>query len=110
MTPIEQARQIYIADPLCERDFDADLAFYKRHGYVFDTPELFMMGAQRGNAWRIHVAAGQCGLHKFLELMPYELPFVEWHRRGDRFRRYSIETIRRKLNHGLHTSRSTPAA
>jgi hypothetical protein len=42
MTPVERAAAVYEREP-CARAFVADLELHLLHGYVFNTPEWFMM-------------------------------------------------------------------
>lgn len=42
-TPFEDAVAVYDREP-CARSFDEDLRLHLRHGFVFSTPEFFVMG------------------------------------------------------------------
>lgn len=100
MTPIEQAKMVYLNDPECNRVFEADLAEYLKNGYVWSSPTEFIMARPTHDAWFVHLAAGKGALRRFLDLMPFELPFLEWERKGKCFRRWSLERVRRKFTNG----------
>jgi|GEM_PF-1336530 len=91
MTPVEQAKALLGADWL------EALEAHLLHGFVFSTPEAFLMGRPvpraaeirdpwqtwpraECDAWFVWVGVGRAvGL---LSLMPYPLPWIGWHRVG----------------------------
>ena len=99
MPPILRAASVYELEE-CARSFKEDLALHLLYGYVFSTPDLFMMGRavdknapeeeikdpafvfERPNAWLVHLAAGGDGPLSFLEHEPYCLPFIGWEKRN----------------------------
>lgn len=105
MTPIEQLAALYDSQET-ERSLESDIELFLYNGYVISTPRYIVMGKEivRGladdlvrdpaytcrhescNAWYVYAYAGS---HlDFLSFMPYELPFVAWHRRHARVARY----------------------
>jgi hypothetical protein len=77
--------------------FREELEAHLWHGFVFSTPEAFLMGrpvpkgaqifdvwqtwsAAECNAWFIWLAVGTAG--RLLSFMPYELPWLGWVRQG----------------------------
>src|SRR5687768_819338 len=96
MTPAEKAAEV------CKGyggDFRDEVEAFMLTGYVFSTPELFVMGKpvpkgakivspwgswplESCDAWYIWLAVSSRGLLPLLELMPFPLPFVGFHREG----------------------------
>lgn len=109
MTPIEQAKMVYLNDPECTRVFEEDLGECLRHGYVFSTPRYFVMGYPTKDAWFVWMAVGVGALKQLMQLIPYELPYIVFHRRGNRLRQYSLADFRRKI-YGEHHSSGAAAA
>jgi hypothetical protein len=90
MKPIEQAKAHYLVHNL---DFEQDLGWYLLNGYVFNTPDQFLMfkpiDSSLGekswfpanpDAWYVHYAAGKHSLFWFINKAPYELPKIAWMR------------------------------
>ena len=95
MTQVEVAAAVYQHEA-CPRSFQEDLEAHLLNGYVFSTPEFFVMGRvvdsaaapaeivnpwvsfRHGDAWLIYLLAGSIG--KALERLPYELPRIGWER------------------------------
>jgi hypothetical protein len=112
MTPYEEAQGVYQKE-VCARDFRTDLHLHLIHGYVFSTPEGFIMGrpVYRGgryeeitnpafrfplpDAWLVYLAAGD-GLRVFFQYEPYELPWIGWER-NNKLRFYRTEQIKRRI-------------
>lgn len=101
-------------------NFEQDLGFYLCHGYVFCTPDRFLLAkpvrSSIGEAdwspddpdcWYVHYAAGHGALQWFMRQTPYPLPFIGWMRnkgKNDRFRTYPTNLLCAKLgvkDHGL---------
>jgi len=104
MSAVERWAAGYAPGP---RTFRSDLEAHLLHGYVWSTPEWFVMARpvasdgdhdQIKDAWHVfdpfdcwHIFAyanttphNLRGLvEKFLRLMPYELPLVSWEREKD---------------------------
>lgn len=80
-----------------ERDFFADLADHHCTGAVYSLPNLFAMAKsvvlEDGRvAWYVSAAVGDLGA--LLELLPWQLPFIAFSRRGGATRVYSFERFR----------------
>lgn len=98
MTPAEQAAA------LCRErgaSFREELEAHLLRGWVFSTPEAFLMGravarsadvtdlatiypAAECNAWFVWLAVGRWP--RLLSFMPYALPWIGWHRQGRAWR------------------------
>jgi hypothetical protein len=110
MTPIDQARRVYRLEP-CARTFDQDLSWHLDHGFVFSTPEFFVMGrpvnsgakpeiivglnrfpATVCDAWHVYLMAGD--MSKAWGILPWELPLVTIERRNV-LKVYRLDSIRR---------------
>jgi len=116
MSPVERWAAGYA--PGHPRTFKSDLEAHLLHGYVFSTPEWFIMGRavhaqadpelikdpwhvfprEEHDCWLIFAYANLSrhnfiGLvEKFLRVMPYALPLVAWERERDyRLRFYPIK-------------------
>lgn len=93
MTAIQQAAELYAKNG---QVLASDLTMYLKHGYVDVSPDRLILfrpySREKGvehwledfgqaDAWFIGLAVGGGGcLKKFLQLMPYYLPFVSWRR------------------------------
>jgi hypothetical protein len=109
----EQLTELYLRSGYPKGALQEDLEYYLRNGYVFATPEYFIMGRQIHGGWYIHAAVGVGALEGFLHLMPHYLPYVGWERRGSgKVKWYPTEQLTRKLlKHEISKSTSTnPAA
>lgn len=91
MPPVEQAKAVYDRE-WCARPFEEDLRLHLLNGYVFSTPEVFVMGrpvdsAARPalivdpsvrfddpDAWLVYLLAGN--LREALRFIPYPLPKI----------------------------------
>lgn len=97
MTPVEKAAELCAARG---GDFKEELEAHLLHGFVFSTPDLFLMGrtVPRGvdvsdlwqtwpkaecDAWFVWVGVGDA--HALLALMPFPLPWIGWQRQGRRW-------------------------
>jgi hypothetical protein len=111
--PYEAAREIYFKES-CPRTFAEDLGYHLHNGYVFSTPDFFLMGRPvcigatyeeitdpihifpEHDAWFIYLAAGKGYLRNFLKLEPYALPYFGWER-SNKIRFYPRERILRHV-------------
>jgi hypothetical protein len=95
--PAEIAAGVYQREP-CARSFREDLEAHLRNGYVFSTPEYFVMGRvvsssappeeivdpwirfaeADADAWLIYLLAGD--VRKAFEVLPHPLPRIGWER------------------------------
>lgn len=97
MNQIARAARVFIEEPSAV-DFQDVLASHLLYGYVYSTPESFIMARpvninalheeildpnadfDSPNAWFIYAAAGT--LESFLAIEPYPLPFFGWEKRN----------------------------
>lgn len=99
MTPVEAAARVYEQEP-CARSFREDLEAHLLNGYVFSTPDLFMMGRavirdadpalivnpwhvfprEACDCWLIYLVAGDMG--RCFSFAPAELPWLCWERKN----------------------------
>lgn len=111
MSPFEKAARVYIKEP-CARPLGEDLEHHLLNGYVFNTPDVFLMARRvnscwddseikspwrvdpDGDTWHVWLAGGD--LHKGLHLIPYSLPWLSWER-GNRVRFRPYSTVIRRI-------------
>ncbi len=112
MTPVEIAADLYRKIPF-DRTFREDMEAYLIKGYVFNTPELFLMARpvsslapieeiadpyrafNRGeqDTWLVYLCAGSMvSVKKYLTDPPYALPKVAW-ARHHRLRFYRTDSL-----------------
>lgn len=126
LTPYEQAAQVYQQEP-CARPFVEDLEAHLFNGYVFNTPDLFVMGravdssaeravivnpwhtfdAEQCDAWLVYLAAGD--LRKLIELFPYPLPKIGFER-INKMRFYRFREFTARIQRLCTTTKTSPAA
>jgi hypothetical protein len=113
MSPYERIKQLYDDKP--EQDsFDHYVAMHMRTGFVFSTPEFFIMGTPRikdslqgdchdasqpPDTWFIFAMAGDTS--KAWSILPYELPYIAWERdrpHGKELHIYPTARIRAMCN------------
>lgn len=98
MSIYDQIQDLYTKTGWKKGTFEKDLTWYLQHGYVFATPEYFIMGVAISGGWYVHAAVGVGALEGFLRLMPYYLPYVGWERRGSgKVRWYPTEKLKQRL-------------
>lgn len=105
MTAAETVRGLYQS----AEAFRDDLAAHLVNGYVFSTPEDFVMARpvnlsaphvaivnpwhsfehEDPNAWLVYAAAGS--RQNVLAFLPYPLEYLAWHRRGGPLRVYKLD-------------------
>jgi hypothetical protein len=78
-------------------DFQKDVRFFLKNGYVFAGPEFFLMGRRVRNSWFVQMAAGKNVMQVFMKLMPYRLPYIQWYRfhKDRKLRCYKTEDLER---------------
>lgn len=117
MSALNKVRMLYTADS--PRTFEEDLSAHLHHGYVYSTPEYFLMGRPvwsgapqeaindvwcafapcDWDAWYVYAFAlrddqGLCGLvKKLLTHMPFYLPLLAWERSGEPLKFFSTEQL-----------------
>jgi hypothetical protein len=92
-------------------DFDRELSAHLLTGYVFSSPEAFIMGravdgsaagclqadpfhvfpAESCDTWLVWLAAGD--LARMAEWVPYRLPWIAWARRDGPLRRFRFDRV-----------------
>lgn len=95
MSILVKAKELY---DQCGIDMNADIAAYAAHGYVFITPDSFLLGkavnskseippqdqwnVENPDAWYVHMAVGGvvAGVKEFISRIPHPLPLVGWSR------------------------------
>lgn len=110
-TPVELAAEVYEREE-CARTFREDLEAHLLSGYVFSTPELFLMArgvrhdAPRGwivnpwhvfpdaeqDGWLVYLAAGR--VNSFFTFMPRPMKFIGWER-GNVLRFFPAKQVQR---------------
>ena len=106
-SPYEIAKCVYENEP-CARTFMEDLQLHLAHGYVFNTPRLFLMGrpvSRDGDTcdivcpvvcysvpdcWMVYLAAGD--ISEFFKFEPFELQWFCWER-NNKLRFYRRERL-----------------
>lgn len=116
MTPIEEILALYTQYPQ-PQTFEEDLAAYLRTGYVFSTPEVFLMGRaidknstaelianpwhafprEEQNCWLVFAASRiESNIFKskqFLQFVPYYLSWLAFQRRGKALKFYETPKL-----------------
>lgn len=117
MSALNKVRLLYTADS--PRTFEEDLTAHLHHGYVYSTPEYFLMGRpvcseapqelindvwcafdpHDWDAWYVYAFAlsrerGLQGLvKKLLTHIPFYLPLLAWERSGEPLKFHSTEKL-----------------
>jgi hypothetical protein len=109
MNILAQAKDLY---DKCGIDMNQDIATYAAHGYVFITPDSFLLGkavnsksdvhpqdqwnVEDADAWYIHMAIGK--ISRFWQYLPHPLPLVGWMRqlKSQPIRWYDFKKIIRR--------------
>lgn len=109
MTFFDQARAVYDREE-CARTFDEDFYLHLQYGFVFSSPDGFIMGRPVArmareelvrdpghifatpDTWLVYLAAGS--VKNFWRHLPYPLPFVGWER-SNVLRFYPSDRVRK---------------
>lgn len=91
MSILLKAKELY---DKCGIDMNADIAAYASHGYVFITPDSFLLGkavnsksdvdpqdqwnVENPDAWYVNMAVGD--VKDFISKIPHPLPLIGWMR------------------------------
>lgn len=78
----DRLRQLYDEAGHPPGAMQTDIEYHLRNGYVFASPDYFVMGVAIDAGWYVHAAVGTGALEGFLKFMPHYLPYVGWERRG----------------------------
>jgi hypothetical protein len=92
MSILVKAKALY---DKCGIDMNKDIATYAAHGYVWISPNSFLLAkpvnsksetppadqwnVEDADAWYVNMAVG-CGVSEFINRIPYPLPLVGWMR------------------------------
>ena len=90
MTPLDRIAVEYAQKG---HDFAEALERNYREGFVFSTPDFFIMGREREGSWFIEAFAGD--MAKAWSILPYELPFISFERFDNSLRFVSLSVLRR---------------
>lgn len=93
MNAIFQAKRMYQE---AGHNFEQDLGHYLTNGYVVSEPGRFIMfkpvrkdlgekdwHSQNPDTWYVHCAVGRGAIRSFLNLAPFDLPYIAWSRFRD---------------------------
>ena len=94
MSPIDKAAVAYVKHGA---DFAVALERNYQEGFVFSTPDYFIMGRELEGAWFIEAFAGN--MDAAWSILPYELPYVAFQRFDNSLRFIPIERLRRLSKH-----------
>lgn len=114
MSPIQLARVSHDESSLST--FEEDLVWHLHNAYVWSGKDAFVMGRpmpkdklddegattktypkEDCDTWFVWRGAGKAALKRFLEVAPFKLPYVAWHRRGDQLRIYTWKEYENKV-------------
>jgi hypothetical protein len=90
MSPIDRAALAFVKHGV---DFAAALERNYQGGFVFSTPDFFIMGREVDGGWFIEAMAGD--MDKAWSILPYELSRIGFERFDNNLRWHPIETLRR---------------
>ena len=112
MTPYEKAARWWVEN--CPNiDFTHEVEQHFIHGHVISSPEIFLMGrrvhhrwpldlmietsfvAEDGDCWYVTLFAGD--LREVIKAIPYELPYIAFHRGEGRIHIHKTERLLRCL-------------
>lgn len=93
MSPIDRIAVEYARRGV---DFAAALERNYAGGFVFSTPEYFIMGRphpERADTWFVEGMAGDCG--RAWDILPWPMGWIAFHRFDSDLHLYRMEDIRR---------------
>ena len=115
MTPIQQAKATY--EPGDSNTFEGDLVWHMHNAYVWCGEDAFVMGRPMPRAkvaeecthkttypvgdcdtWFVWLGAGKSALKRFLEVAPFKMEYVAWHRRETGLKIYKWKDYERRVN------------
>jgi hypothetical protein len=110
ISPLVWARNVYQSEP-CARTFQVDLMWYLEHGFVYSTPDYFVMGRpvfagysqelitglysfphEACDCWHVYLMAGD--VKQAWKILPWDLPLVSFERQNV-LRFYRLAAMRR---------------
>lgn len=92
MSPIDRCHAAFTAHGV---DFAAALERNYREGFVFSTPDYFVMGRphERGNMWFVEGMSGDCA--KVWDILPWPLGHIAFYRFDKELHIVPSEALRR---------------
>ena len=115
MTPIQQAKSTY--DNNSANTFEGDLVWHLHNAYVWSGDDAFIMGRPMPkekvaeecalkttypvddcDTWFVWLGSGKSALKRFLEVAPFKMEYVSWHRNGAQLKIYKWKDYERKVN------------
>lgn len=99
MSPYEQVERLYETHPR-QYTFEEDLRRFSKMGYVFSTPDSFIMGYHLSDCWFIYAFAGNLG--DAFKFMPHPATWVEFVRRDGENKLYLYEKIKARIDARKH--------
>ena len=115
MTPIQQAKSTYETGDA--NTFEGDLVWHLHNAYVWSGDDAFIMGrpmpkekvaeecalkttypVDTCDTWFVWLGSGKSALKRFLEVAPFKLEYVAWHRNGAQLKIYKWKDYERKVN------------
>jgi hypothetical protein len=113
LAPIQIARYIHEKYRMVGLPFEEKLGEHLKHGYVYNSPECFIMGRpvdskadsddildyskefSEPDCWYVCLAVGIKKLNDLINLMPYDLPLVGWQRMSGDIRYYNTKRLKK---------------
>lgn len=96
--PIDEARRLYHEAGQESLDFTRLVAGYLSSGYVYSGPDCFILARPIVDTWFVRIAVGRGCLARFLEMMPFPLPYLQWERKlGKASRKWRLEDFKKKV-------------
>jgi len=107
-SPIANAAKWAIESDTGDNHFHGLLSFHLRHGYVWSGDDCFILGRpiprdalsqadefvaydkKISDVWFVWLAAGKGAFARFLEVAPFKLPYVAWHRNKGKNERLKV--------------------
>ena len=80
-------------------DLGAALDVNLQFGFVFSTPDFFIMGRPMGDTWFIEAMAGD--MSRAWDILPYPLPYIAWQRFDNVLRKAPLSVVKRLTRHEI---------
>lgn len=96
MRPIDRCALTFVRHG---HDFAAALERNYAHGFVFSTPDYFIMGREREGGWFIEGMAGD--MSKAWSILPYDLPTLAFERFDNCLRSLPLSVVKRLTYHEM---------
>lgn len=99
MRPIDRCALTFVKHGV---DFASALEWNYQHGFVFSTPDFFIMGSDRDGSWFVEGMAGD--MSKAWSILPYELPSVTFYRFDNELHSLPLAVVKRLTYHETSTA------